>query len=316
MCNKTLAIVIPAYKIDFFEYTLKSLANQTCKDFILYIGDDNSSSDFKSLVSKYESQIEIVYDRFEDNLGGKDLVGQWERCIALTRGEPWICLFSDDDVLGERFVESFLNEVKHSNSKYDIYHFNVRVIDSKGEIIKNTRKYPIVIDSWSFYKEKASAKLDSFVVEYIFSRSIYESVGGFEKFDMAWGSDIATWIKMGAKSGIKTISGEYVYWRQSEKNITPNHSNEMVLKKINTEIQFQKWVSDFFGTTEAYRFNKYAFFRSYFFYSLNMNWQQAKNVVNAAVSSGNIGDALGQVIKLFFPVVRMAKYCKSKVEKS
>lgn len=42
-------------------------------------------------------------------------------------------------------------------------------------------------------------------MEYIFSRAIYNKVNGFQNFEMAWGSDIATWIKMGAEKGIKTL---------------------------------------------------------------------------------------------------------------
>ena len=37
-----LAIVIPYYKIIFFEKTLESLAQQTDKRFRVYIGDDAS----------------------------------------------------------------------------------------------------------------------------------------------------------------------------------------------------------------------------------------------------------------------------------
>lgn len=47
---KKLAIVIPAYKVDFFETVLFSLAQQTCKDFTVYIGEDCSRDDFKSLI--------------------------------------------------------------------------------------------------------------------------------------------------------------------------------------------------------------------------------------------------------------------------
>ena len=35
-----LAIVIPAYKIDFFDSVLKSLANQTNKNFTIYVGNE------------------------------------------------------------------------------------------------------------------------------------------------------------------------------------------------------------------------------------------------------------------------------------
>ena len=37
-----LAIIIPYYKLTFFEDTLESLANQTDKLFKVYIGDDAS----------------------------------------------------------------------------------------------------------------------------------------------------------------------------------------------------------------------------------------------------------------------------------
>lgn len=40
-----LAIVIPYYKINYFEETLKSLSNQTDKKFKVYIGNDASEND-------------------------------------------------------------------------------------------------------------------------------------------------------------------------------------------------------------------------------------------------------------------------------
>ena len=40
--NSMLAIIIPYFKLTFFEETLKSLASQTSKRFKVYIGDDAS----------------------------------------------------------------------------------------------------------------------------------------------------------------------------------------------------------------------------------------------------------------------------------
>lgn len=40
-----LSIVIPYYKIDYFEETITSLKNQTDKRFNLYIGNDFSPND-------------------------------------------------------------------------------------------------------------------------------------------------------------------------------------------------------------------------------------------------------------------------------
>ena len=97
--NNQLSIVIPAYKATFLPAALDSIAAQTCQNFTLYIGDDNSPHNLENIVNRYKDEINLVYHRFDANLGGNDLVAQWERCISLTQGEPYIWLFSDDDVM-------------------------------------------------------------------------------------------------------------------------------------------------------------------------------------------------------------------------
>ena len=42
--------------------------------------------------------MNIVYSTFDTNLGGVDLAGHWDRCIALAK-EPVIWFFSDDDLM-------------------------------------------------------------------------------------------------------------------------------------------------------------------------------------------------------------------------
>lgn len=54
-----LAIVIPAYKSTFLSAALDSIAAQTSKDFTLYVGDDCSPHDLKSIVGKYTDKIDI-----------------------------------------------------------------------------------------------------------------------------------------------------------------------------------------------------------------------------------------------------------------
>ncbi|UJH92516.1 glycosyltransferase family 2 protein [Antarcticibacterium sp. 1MA-6-2] len=68
-----LAIVIPYYKINFFEECLQSLANQTSKNFRVYIGDDASPDDPSGIVSEYNKQLTLKIKRFKENLGGKSL---------------------------------------------------------------------------------------------------------------------------------------------------------------------------------------------------------------------------------------------------
>ena len=93
-----LAIVIPAYKILYLSETLDSLANQTNKNFNVYVGDDCSPDDIASVCKKYEKLISLEYYRFNTNLGKTKLVKQWERCVSRMGEEKWLWLFSDDDI--------------------------------------------------------------------------------------------------------------------------------------------------------------------------------------------------------------------------
>ena len=89
-----MAIVIPAYKGRFLKETLDSIAVQAHKDeFVLYIGDDASPERLDKIVESYQNKVNLVYHRFSENMGGKDLVAHWERCIQLS-AEPFIWLFS------------------------------------------------------------------------------------------------------------------------------------------------------------------------------------------------------------------------------
>lgn len=306
---KKLAIVIPAYKIDFFDITMQSLVNQTCKDFTVYIGEDCSPSDFKSIISKYEKELDIVYHRFNENFGGKDLVGHWTRCIELTQGEPWIWLFSDDDVIGDRCVELFYAEIS-KGVKFDIYHFDVRIIDSEGRIAYQPNAYPWVIDSETLYKESAKDNIRSFVVENVFSRNIYEKVGGFESFPMAWGSDMATWLKMGKDKGLKTICGGYVFWRKSNKNITPSKERDIIKRKFSIQVDFYEWVNNFFGTNSIRKFNKYVFFRYCVHYSNLIMIDDMKEVVNYGITKGIITPFQKYTTLILLPALRIAQSIK------
>lgn len=300
-----LAIVIPAYKIDFFRATLDSLAAQTCKDFTVYVGDDCSPSDFCSLIEEYKDRIDIRYTKFETNLGGKDLVAQWTRCIDLTEGEPWLWLFSDDDVMGERCVEAFYKEIE-GEAKFDIYHFNVDVINEKGEIIKHPAKYPELISSKSFFRSKIRGTLECFVVEYVFTREIYNKINGFEPFDLAWGSDSATWIKMGKYNGIKTIVGDVIKWRSSTSNITPMKDKEMSCRKLIISIDYILWAREFFfKDKEIQRLNKEFLLRRLKFYSTNITIDDVRLVMDYAIKKKAFSTFTCSFMLIVFPLLKI-----------
>ena len=244
---KRLAIIIPAFKATFLAAALDSIAAQTCKDFTLYVGDDCSHEPIGDIVEQYRDKIDLVYRRFDTNLGARDLVAQWERCIAMSQDEPYIWLFSDDDVMESNCVEQLLGTIDATQGAYDLYHFDVDIIDESGAFVRRKQDYPAVLPAYRFYRGKLADKYAAFVVENVFSRKIYEQSHGFMKYDMAWGSDIATWIVFGGEKGMCTVPHARVKWRQSSQNISPNYSRQIAERKFKADQQLLNWAYQYFG---------------------------------------------------------------------
>lgn len=241
--NKKLAIVIPAFKAKYLSETLDSIAAQTDKRFCLYIGDDCSPEDIGDIVSRYKGRFEYVYKRFDTNLGRTDLVAQWERCIAMTQGEDWIWLFSDDDIMDKKCVAAFYEQMEREVNKGDLFRFDVQIL-KKGKLIESTN-LPVETNSIYLLKNVLKGNCHCYAVEFIFSRDIHKRMNGFQSFDLAWNSDIATWIKFGL-NGICTIHGPMVSWRDSGDNITTIYDMNTLYRKWNATVAFYVWARDFF----------------------------------------------------------------------
>jgi glycosyltransferase involved in cell wall biosynthesis len=259
MANK-LAIVIPAYKINYLNETLESIANQTCQDFKLYIGDDASPYDVLSIVRKFENKIRIVYRRFTDNLGGHDLAGQWNRCLDMVGDEDWLWLFSDDDIMEPNCVDLFYQTISNDDTS-GLLHFNVKIIGKAGEQIATTTPFQESYSALDFYRKRMNAEIQSFAVEYIFRKTLYNTKSKFEPFDLAWNTDDATWIKFAEESRIRTINGASVQWRISDTNISSMTGNAALVKrKIDASVAYLRWSDNFWKVrsirTAVANFNK------------------------------------------------------------
>lgn len=204
MKQNNLAIVIPAYKATFLAAALDSIAAQTCQDFTLYIGDDHSPNNLEEIVDKYRDKINLVYKRFDTNLGGKDLVAQWERCIDMIQGEDWLWLFSDDDVMEAKCVEEFYKTIKE-NPQAGLVHFNILGLYGNAEKEKTFPLFPGYVNAKEYLDNKLKGNFVSFVVEFIIRKDIFYESGRFEKFDLAWGSDFVSWIKFASMAMVFTL---------------------------------------------------------------------------------------------------------------
>ncbi|MBE7170982.1 MAG: glycosyltransferase [Williamsia sp.] len=244
-----LAIIIPAYKDAYLDKTLLSLASQTVRDFTVYVGDDNSPYDLESICDKYKSLFPLCYHRFTENIGGKDLVKQWERCVSLKEEEKWIWLFSDDDIAEAHCVESFFSALKTTNGQYDVYRFDTITIDQHDGLIAESEYSPVWEDAMSLAYNILLSRRGNTMPDQIFQDRAYREWGGFVNFYFAQAADWATTINFAYKKGLYTIKGPRIQWRLSGSNVSSQASAQKS-KMIYGHLQFIDWINKRFTAAD------------------------------------------------------------------
>lgn len=183
-----LAIVIPYYKIDFFEETLQSIATQSNRDFVLYIGNDASSDDPLPLIEKYLNDISYFYFDYKDNLGGKNLALQWERILKNVK-EDWFQILGDDDMISENFVDEFYKNLRTAENKdISVIKFSHQIIDENKTVLHTINTDEKIIAAPELFKRKYKGLMPSSLSENIFALSAYKK-HLFLKIPFAWGAD-------------------------------------------------------------------------------------------------------------------------------
>lgn len=127
--------------------------------------------------------------------------------------------------------------------------FSLAVIDENGKIIhKNPSLQEYPVSGYQFLLDKLEGRIYSAACEYVFTRDIYERIGGFVKFPLAWCSDDATWTSIGENAGgMIPLPGKPVCWRNvMGENISCSFNYDE--EKIAATRQFIKWVSVFTRT--------------------------------------------------------------------
>lgn len=216
--NQSIAIVIPAYKSLFLQEVIESVLCQNDNNFRVYIFNDASDDNHvESIIRSFGSDPKLSYHYFETNMGRQSLPCHWNRCIEQTGNEQWIWLFSDDDMMDEDCIQDFRQALK-SRSATRLFRFNTVKFRDETLLKRNNLPQTISLSEWLILK--LSYQFESYAVEYIFERSLYEQIGGFPDFPLGWCADDWFWLQAMQYTDLTTIPDSLVYWRYSDYNVS------------------------------------------------------------------------------------------------
>jgi glycosyltransferase involved in cell wall biosynthesis len=240
--NRKLAIIVAAFKSEYLAKALACLARQTDQRFTLYVVDDASPADIQGIARSSLGARPYIFKRFETNLGGKSLAKHWDRCVAVSN-EPWVWLFSDDDLMDDNCVEMLNKFLETEGDSADIVRFNAWIVD-ESDAVTGLHTLHLESETWLEYGYGHFMNWRrTFMQQLIFRRSAFDDSGGFLDLPLCWGTDDAIVIALGrhARRPIRRVPGARMYWRLSLQNITPDRSLSKRKEKLRANCLFVHW---------------------------------------------------------------------------
>lgn len=219
------SFVLPAYKATFLREAIDSILAQSYSDFELIIVNDKSPEDLTSIVNSYHD-VRIQYYVNAQNIGGHDLVAQWNHCITYATGK-YLILASDDDVYHPEFLAK-MDTLVDKYPKVNVFRPRVQYINSSGDILKQDIEFDEYMSLIAFSHLWIHRQLLKGIPFYIFKRQALDAIGGFINLPSAWYSDDATVMQLGSE-GIVSHSEVLFSFRNSGINITSTWNTPVLL---------------------------------------------------------------------------------------
>jgi glycosyltransferase involved in cell wall biosynthesis len=129
-----ISVCIPAYKHrEYVGRLLKSLADQTFKDFEVIITDDSPDDSLLDLVSEYIDKLSLRYFKNAQALGTPE---NWNEGIRHAKGQ-WIKLMHDDDWLASPgSLQVFVDAIKRNPATDFFFSAYYNVKGNEAEIVR------------------------------------------------------------------------------------------------------------------------------------------------------------------------------------
>lgn len=231
-----VSFILPAWKSRFLKEAIGSIVAQTSSDWELVVVDDCSPEPIREVVENFQDP-RIRYIRNEKNLGGENLVRQWNHCITFAKGD-FIVLAADDDLYKPAFCEECIR-LAEKYPQVDLIHSSVEQIDEEGRHLWDDNIMPEFTDKYEYLNWWLTGKSFTCIGNFAFRRTVLLELGGFIDFPCAFGSDIATPIALSGK-GVANTAEMLFCFRQSTQHLSADRSR--FKEKLEALSQLSEWL--------------------------------------------------------------------------
>lgn len=246
--------LLPAYKTDYLRQSIKSILDQTYKDFTIYVSDDCSPYDIKSVVNSFNDR-RIVYNRNKENIGGENLVAHWNKILDYCTSE-FVIMASDDDLYSPFFLEE-INNLVIKYPEINIFRSRVQNIDKDGIVFKKETIYEELSTQLEYVSQYYYTNHIQCIGNYVFKTKAIKENGGFHYFPLAWYSDFVTTVEL-SHNGIVNTNKILFSFRLSGKNISSSTRSDKKISKLKLKAVFEYdlWINTFFTKLNKTSLNK------------------------------------------------------------
>ena len=231
---------LPAFKAEYLDKAIRSIIEQSLREWELLIVNDASPENVDAIVSSYLADPRVKYYQNEKNLGRDNLVGFWNSYIPACSGK-YIVFASDDDL----YEPDYLQEMLSLTEEYpdcDLFHCRIQYINKDGNIIQIAQPAQCYETQMDFIYQRLVWKRKQTLQEFVFRKAALLKKGGLVSFPLAWTSDSATTYLM-AEHGV-AYTGKILF---SSRASGCHISNEALYapQKIEAMKRSGQWLLDF-----------------------------------------------------------------------
>jgi len=212
-----VSVIIPCYNGEkFIGEAIESVLNQTYKNWELIIVDDGSTDGSKAVIKPFLKDPRIKLVEHEQNRG---IPAARNTGIKVSSGK-YIALLDVDDRWDPNKLELQIGLFLEKGKDVGLVFSNIKVINSKGEVIKKKRK-GIKLHT-SKMKNLEHLFFNNFIpsVTAVFQRNCIEKVGLFDEKILWGGDDHDFWLRIASKFNFAYLNKVLAIRREHSANFS------------------------------------------------------------------------------------------------